>query len=165
MNNSAKIKSLVTIVIFLLITNIAMLIFFLALSKPADKRQRNSEPNGMYNSLQNDVGFDKDQLDQYQALRKEQREKVRPMFSGLRSSKKDFYNLMYSVNSDSVINVYADSIGQRQKNLDMQMFRYFKSIRNICKPEQLPKFDSSITREIRWMVGNRSGGNAQGNPK
>lgn len=166
MNNSAKIKSLVTIVIFLLITNVAMLIFFLVVSKPADKRQKNHEPNGMYNSLQNDVGFNKDQLDQYQALRKVQRDKARPMFSALRTSKKDFYYLMYSsTTSDSLINAYADSIGQRQKNLDMQMFSYFKSIRNICKPEQLPKFDSSITREIGWMVGGRPGGNTQRHTK
>lgn len=143
-----------------------MLIFFLVISKPVDRRQKNHEPNGMYNSLQNDVGFSKDQLDQYQALRKEQREKARPMFNALRTTKKDFYNLMYSsTNSDSVINVYADSIGQRQKNLDMQMFRYFKSIRNLCKPEQLPKFDSAITKEIGWMVGNRPGGNSHGRPK
>lgn len=165
MNNSAKIKSLVTIVIFLLMTNVAMLIFFLV-SKPAEKRQKNREPNGMYNSLQNDVGFNKDQLDQYQALRKVQRDKARPMFSALRTSKKDFYYLMYSSsNSDSVINAYADSIGQKQKNLDMQMFSYFKSIRNLCKPEQLPKFDSSITKEIGWMLGSRPGGNPQGHKK
>ena len=136
-----------------------MLIFFLVVSTPVDKRQRNHEPNGMYNSLQNDVGFSKDQLDQYQALRKEQRDKARPMFNALRTSKKDFYKLIYSsASSDSLINAYADSIGQRQKNLDMQMFRYFKSIRNICKPGQLARFDSSITKEIGWMVGNRPGG-------
>ena len=144
-----------------------MLIFFLALSKPADKRQKNHSPNGMYTSLQNDVGFNKDQLDQYQALRKEQRDKMRPLFNELRTSKKDFYKLLYSsANSDSLVSADADSIAQKQKTVDMHMFRYFKSIRNLCKPEQLPQFDSSITREIGWMVGSRpGGGNAQGHPK
>ncbi len=166
MNNSAKIKALVTIVIFLLITNIAMLIFFLVLSKPADKRQKNHDFNGMYNSLQNDVGFTKDQLDQYQVLRVDQREKAGPMFNELRNAKKDFYKLMYSpANSDSLVNADADLIAQKQKAVDMQMFRYFKNIRNICQPVQLPKFDSTIAQEIRRMVGGRPGSKQTGHTK
>lgn len=165
MNNSTKIKSLITIIVFLLITNIAMLIFFLATSRPVDTKQKNRDFNGMYNSLQSDVGFTKDQLDQYQALRKEQRDKVRPLFNDLRNAKKDFYKLIYSsTNSDSLINADADSIAQRQKDLDMQMFRYFKNIRNICTPEQLPKFDTTITKEIGRMVGGRPGRDDKSHP-
>ena len=135
-----------------------MLIFFLASGKSADSRQKNRDFNGMYNSLQNDVGFTKDQLGQYQALRKQQRDNVRPLFNELRTSKKDFYNLIYSsANPDSLINANADSIAQKQKALDMQMFRYFKSIRSICTPAQLPKFDTTVTKEIGRMIGGRSG--------
>lgn len=166
MSHSTKIKSLVTIIIFLLITNIAMLIFFLASGRPADTRQKNREFNGMYNSLQSEVGFTKDQLDQYQALRKEQRDKVRPLFNELRNAKKDFYKLIYSSASpDSLINADADSIAQKQKALDMQMFRYFKNIRSICTPEQLPKFDTTVTKEIGRMVGGRPGNAKQGHSK
>lgn len=166
MNNITKTKSLVAIIIFLLITNIAMLIFFILLSKPVDRRQRNHEYNGMYNSLQNEVGFSKDQLDQYQALRKVQRDKVRPLFNELRNAKKDFYGLMYNNDiSDSLINVDADSIAQKQKTLDIQMFTYFKSIRNICTPGQIQKFDSSINKEVARMVGGRPGNNRKEHTK
>ncbi|MEO9144009.1 MAG: hypothetical protein ABI237_00495 [Ginsengibacter sp.] len=158
MNNSAKIKSLIIIIIFLLITNIAMLIFFLAAGKPTDRMQKNHGPNGMYNALQNEVGFTKDQLDQYQALRTEQWTKARPLFDQLRNSKKNFYHLMYSsTNSDSLINANADSIAQKQKALDVHMFRYFKNVRNICQPGQLPKFDSTISKDIGRMIGGPSG--------
>ncbi|HET7119088.1 MAG TPA: hypothetical protein VFI29_21525 [Hanamia sp.] len=166
MNNITKTKSLVAIIIFLLITNIAMLIFFIVLSKPVDKRQRNHEYNGMYNSLQNEVGFSKDQLDQYQALRKVQREKVRPLFNELRNTKKNFYGLMYNQSiSDSFLNADADSIAQKQKTLDIQMFNYFKSIRNICTPGQIQKFDSAINRQVMRMVGGHPGGSRQGHTK
>ena len=166
MNNSAKIKVLVTIVIFLLITNIAMLIFFLATGKHPDSGQKNRDFNGMYNSLQSEVGFTKDQLDQYQVLRVDQREKAGPMFNALRNAKKDFYKLMYSpANSDSLINAGADSIAQKQKVVDIQMFRYFKNIRDICQPGQLPKFDSAIAHEIGRMIGGRPGSNKQGHTK
>lgn len=166
MNNTTKTKSLVTIIIFLLITNIAMLIFFIALSKSPDKRQRIHEQNGMYNSLQNDVGFSKDQLDQYQSLRKDQRDKAKPLFIGLRNAKKNFYGLIYNKNiPDSLLNADADSIAQKQKTLDMQMFRYFNSIRNICSPDQLEKFDTIINVQITRMVSWRPGNNRQDHSK
>ena len=63
--------------------------------------------------------------------------------------------------SDSLINAGADSIAQKQETLDMQMFRYFKNIRNICTPDQLQKFDSTIKNEVARMVGGRSAKNNQ----
>jgi Spy/CpxP family protein refolding chaperone len=165
MNQTTKTKSLVTIIIFLLITNIAMLVFFILLSKPVDKRQRNRETNGMYTSLQNEVGFSKDQLDKYQLLRKEQIGKVRPLFNEVRNAKKDFYGLIYSENiPDSLINADADSIAQKQKSLDMQMFGYFQNIRNICKPDQIQKFDSTLKKEVVRMV-DKPARNSQGHKK
>ncbi len=154
MNNNKKTKSLITIIIFLLITNITMLIFFVVQSKPAERRQRNHESNGMYNSLQNDVGFSKDQLDQYQSLREQQMKKVHPMFDEVREAKKDFYGLMNSSQtSDSLVNADADSIAQKQKHLDLQMFGYFKNVRAICTDAQKPKFDSLMKKVVMRMIG------------
>ena len=164
MNNNTKTKTLVTIIVFLLITNIAMLIFFIMSNGPIEKKQRNQQ-NGMYNSLKNDVGFSKEQLDKYQLLRKEQIGKVRPLFNEVRNAKKDFYGLIYSENiPDSLINADADSIAQKQKSLDMQMFGYFQNIRNICKPDQIQKFDSTLKKEVVRMV-DKPARNSQGHKK
>lgn len=154
MNDTKKYKALVSIIIFLLITNFAMLLFFIILDKPADKRAKDRTENGMYNSLQQDVGFSKDQLDQYQSLRTIQRKNVRPLFDKVRQSKMDFYGLLYVQDvSDSAVAAEADSIAQTQKELDLQMFNHFKKIRNICTPDQLPKFDSTIKKVIIRMTG------------
>jgi Spy/CpxP family protein refolding chaperone len=154
MNSNTKTKSLVTIIIFLLITNIAMLVFFVVLSKPAERRQRGHESNGMYKSLQNEVGFSQDQLKQYQALREEQMKNVRPRFNEVRESKKAFYGLISSDQvSDSLLNADADSIAEKQKSLDMQMFLYFKNIRKICTPDQIGKYDTLMKKVIGRMVG------------
>lgn len=129
-----------------------MLIFFIVLSKPL-KRQRNHETNGMYNALQNEVGFSKDQLAKYQSLRKEQMQKVKPLFNEVRNAKKDFYALIYSANiPDSLINADADSIAQKQKTLDLQMFSYFKTVRNLCTARQTQKFDSTLKKEVARMI-------------
>lgn len=154
MNNDKKTKSLITIIIFLLITNIAMLIFFVVLSKPAERRERNHQQNGMYNSLENEVGFTKDQLDQYKALREEQMKKVHPLFNEVRIAKNDFYGLINSGQvSDSLLNADADSIAQKQKNLDLQLFGYFKNVRAICTELQKPKFDSLMQKVEMRMIG------------
>ncbi|MEO8111347.1 MAG: hypothetical protein ABI594_14990 [Ginsengibacter sp.] len=149
MNTNKKNKSLISIIIFLLITNIAMLIFFVMLNKPAQPKIENVEQGRFSTSLQKDVGFTKEQVDEYQALRKAHFEKMRPLFKTLRDTKFQFYDLMYaSPVSDSLVNIAGDSIGEKQKQLDMQMFHYFESVRKVCRPEQLPKFDTAVKNLI-----------------
>jgi Spy/CpxP family protein refolding chaperone len=154
MNNDKKTRSLIVIIIFLLITNIAMLIFFVMQGKPGERRQRNHENNGMYDSLKDDVGFSQGQLNQYKSLREEQMKKVHPMFDEVREAKKDFYALISSRQvSDSLINADADSIAQKQKHLDLQMFGYFKNVRAICTESQKQKFDTLMRKVVVRMVG------------
>jgi Spy/CpxP family protein refolding chaperone len=162
----SKTRSLVTIIIFLLITNVGMLLFFVFSSKPVKKEpDREQGGGGMYNSLQKEVGFSTAQLDRYQVLRKEQRDIVRPLFVELRAAKKNFYDLLYSDTvSDSLIIADADSIAQKQKKLDIQMFHYFKNIRNMCTPDQLQKFDSTVNKVVTRMIG-RSGKSNHDNKK
>lgn len=157
----AKTRSLVTIIIFLLITNVGMLLFFIFSSKPSVKKESGRDQGGsMYNSLQNEVGFSTAQLERYQVLRKEQRDIVKPLFGELRTAKKDFYDLLYTDTiSDSLVIADADSIAQKQKKLDLQVFRYFKNIRNICTPGQLQKFDSTVNKVVIRMVGRSGKGN------
>jgi len=149
-----KYKALVSIIIFLLITNIIMLILFMGNGNSSDKKNRSHDQNGFYTLLQKEVGFSKPQLDQYQALRIEQRKTIKPLFEKIRKSKENFYELLYFENiSDSLLNNDADSIALTQKQLDLQMFFHFKKIRNICSQAQLPKFDSSIKKVIIHMIG------------
>lgn len=128
-----------------------MLVFFLVLYKPV---QRNSHQNGMSGTLQKEVGFSKQQLDAYQSLRKQQLDSVHLLFDNVRKAKMDFYNLMYTSQvSDSVVNNAADLIAQKQKALDLHMFNHFKMVRNICTPDQLQKFDTTIKKVIIRMTG------------
>ena len=159
MNSESKNKSLVSIIIFLLITNVVMLIFFLVLNKPIQRNTRLRDQNGMSGMLQKDVGFTKDQLNTYQTLRKGQLDSVHILFDEVRKAKMDFYNLIYTPNvADSTLISAADEIAVRQKTLDLHMINHFKMVRNICSPDQVQKFDSSIKKIIVRMVG-KSGRN------
>ncbi|MEO8860835.1 MAG: hypothetical protein ABI358_05395 [Ginsengibacter sp.] len=157
MESTTKNKSLISIIIFLLITNIAMLIFFLALNNPAQKNLSTRDQNGMSGMLQKEVGFSKDQLDKYQSLRKEDLDSIHSLFDGLRKTKMSFYSLIYSSNvSDSSVKNAANLAAEKQKSLDLKMFTHFKMVRNICTPEQLEKFDSTIKKVFIRMTS-RSG--------
>ena len=139
-----------------------MLVFFLVLSKPDPKNSHGRDQNGMSGMLQKEVGFTKEQLDTYQSLRKEQLDKIHPLFDDLRKAKTDFYNLIYTSQvSDSSVNKAADVIAEKQKTLDLQMFNHFKMIRNICTPDQLQKFDTTLKKVIIRMTG-RSGKDGRG---
>ena len=153
MMESKKYKGLVSIIIFLLITNIVMLILFMSDRNIVDKRNTNHDQKSLYTLLQKEVGFSQTQLDQYQAMRTEQRKNIKPLFDNIRKSKENFYELLYMEKAtDSALNNDADSIAQTQKKLDLQMFGHFKKIRNICTPEQIQKFDSSIKKVIVRMI-------------
>jgi protein CpxP len=154
MNPESKNKSLVFIILFLLLTNVVMLIFFLVLNKPVQRNMRGRDQNGMSGMLQKDVGFTKDQLDTYQVLRKDQLDSIHTLFDEVRKAKMNFYNLIYTPNvADSTLIAAADEIAVRQKNLDLHMINHFKMVRNICSPDQVQKFDSSIKKIIARMVG------------
>jgi periplasmic protein CpxP/Spy len=153
MDTITKNKSLVSIIIFLLITNLAMLFFFLKVNNPVQKSPGGHDQNGISTLLKNDVGFRDDQIEKYKSLRKEHLEKVRALFDDLRKSKENLYNLLYApAVSDSVINNAADKIAEKQKGLDMEMFNHFKLYRNICDSNQLEKFDTTIKKVITRLI-------------
>lgn len=149
--NSAK--PLIFIIILLVITN-AILLFLLI--SGSNSKSSSKDNSGMYFVLKDSVGFTNEQLAQYQTLRETQFKKMKPLFQKVNNSKEQFYKLALSpVANDSIIHSKADSIGYHQKNADLQMFRYFVQLRNLCTPEQLAKFDSNYPIVIRKMIGKR----------
>ena len=146
-------KSLVFIILVLFLANVLLLFFFVSKSNAENKSHGS---NGLYTVLKDSVGFSENQLAQYQDLRKNQFEQVKPLFDQIKKSKENFYQLIYEENlTDSIKMQKADSIGQSQKMLDLQMFHYFQQVRKICTPEQLPQFDKALQNVVKSMTGKR----------
>lgn len=162
--NTGNNKILIIIIGFLLLTNVAMLIFFVL---PDKSRHRDREWRNKHKSfsemLKQDVGFTDQQYAQYQDRREQQRQTVRKEFGNIRKLKKNYYDLLFHpAATDSVIHAYGDSLSQKQQWLDSRLFFYFKDLRKIATPEQLPKFDSAVQVTLNRMIGtaprNRSAG-------
>jgi protein CpxP len=150
-------KSLIFIIIFLLLTNLAVLGYFL-FNKKGPKPKAESHAPGIEMELRKDVGFNDDQIAQYKVMRDEQWKKFRPMFDDVRKAKDSLFRLLGNENAnDSVVASVAAVIGERQKAMDLQAFSHFKKIRMLCSADQLAKYDSLIPRLIRKMGGGKRG--------
>lgn len=145
-------KNLIFIIAVLLLTNIAVLVYFLWPTKSHSKLSH-GKGNGMTEMLQNEVGFNDQQVAQYLQLRDRQRQTIRPMFDEMRKAKDSLFRLMGNTTvSDSTINRAADAIAQKQRALDLQTFNHFKQVRSLCvSPEQQVKYDSAVLKMFRKM--------------
>ena len=145
MNNS-KFRILIFLVVFLLLTNIGLLLYFTAFNKAAPKTNRPEKRGpGITAFLQNDLGFSKEQMENLDSLKKQHRAAIKPLFDELGKSKDSFYQLIGKPGvSDSALQAAANAIGRKQASLDLQFFQNFNSLRKLCTDQQLAKFDSAM---------------------
>ena len=156
MTATAKNKSLVAVIIFLLITNIAMLVFLLFFNTPG-KRMRGKE-DGISTFLKKEVQFDEKQMDAYKTLKEKHIQSLKPVFEEMRTAKDSFYNLLYQAETnDSLVAGKAAAISSKQAFLDVSMLKHFKNVRQLSKPEQLPQFDSLFKTVIQRFTHGKSG--------
>jgi len=149
MNQLSRNKVLLTIIAVLLLTNIVMLVLFLRI-KPV---QQEAKKLGFTEKLKNQVGFTPQQLAVHEAKKKAFWASVRERSAEIKKTKEDFYHYMYDPSvPDSVVEAKANIIGDQQKQLDLFVIRYFKYIRTLCTPEQLPKYDSLLPLLIERMT-------------
>jgi protein CpxP len=136
-------KLLLLLIGFLLVTNVAMLLFFMN-SRPTERKGMRAERKAMMTSfLQNEIGFSQQQLTQYDSLTEQHKRTVRAMFESARKDKESQVKQLTADNfSESSINGLSTVAAAKQKEMEVEMFTHFKNVRNICTPAQLPKFDS-----------------------
>jgi Spy/CpxP family protein refolding chaperone len=143
MNTQPNNKRLLIIIGILLFANL-VLVSFLILNKPTTKRYIRGDRKAMITSfLQNEIGFNQHQLQQYDSLNEQHRTKIKSMFDAARSDKEnEFKQLAISNFSDSAIVNTATIFAGKQREIEITMFNHFKEIRTLCTPQQQPKFDS-----------------------
>ncbi|MEO5563548.1 MAG: hypothetical protein ABIR18_08935 [Chitinophagaceae bacterium] len=152
-------KALVFVIAVLLLSNIAMLYFFL---KKEKCNEGNKKPVGareyMAEKLKNEVGFTDSQIAKYKELSGKHKESMRPLFEEIGLAKDSLYKLLLQEPSDSTINHYLEMIGEKQEAIDKRIFNHFLTLKHICTPDQETKYDSVIQRAIKGMINPRRGG-------
>jgi hypothetical protein len=153
MSNGSRNKNLLVIIVVLLLTNIALLGYFLWFKNSGkEQHSNNRERTGIADMLRKEVGFDTVQMTSYREMRETQKQVLRPMFDAMRTAKDSLFSQIgKSGPEDTLVLKMAAVIGQRQQDLDMQTFRYFSKVRELCKPDQVRAYDSLITQMFRRM--------------
>ena len=83
------------------------------------------------------------QLQQYDTLSKQFKEKTKNNPDSLRGNKEEQFKILGIKGfSQSAIDSIVTRSAENQKAMELQMMNHFISIRKLCTPEQQPKFDS-----------------------
>jgi periplasmic protein CpxP/Spy len=135
-----KSKIFLFIIGILLLTNFVLLFFFLQEPKKDSHLDRRAYIAAF---LKDEIGFDQNQLKQFDTLSSHHRENMKNIWDKTRIPKgEQFRQLAAGQFTDSAIDAVAEQSAKRQKTVELMMCAHLKNIRLLCKPEQLPKFDS-----------------------
>jgi protein CpxP len=146
---SSRNKLLLLIITVLVISNLALAAFLVFGKKCGPKHMRQGR-EAFSNFIKKELNFSEEQSGKFQQLTTEHFEKMRPIMQDIRQAKDSFFSLMRQpdVPSDSVLLAGADQIAQKQKFQELQSFRHFRQVRELCNDEQKPKFDTLIKKMI-----------------
>jgi periplasmic protein CpxP/Spy len=146
MSTQTKSKLYLLIIGILTIANIALLYFLLnGNCKPLKKKGGWAAHDAAARDfLQNNIGFDKQQLIQFDTLVKQHREKMKAIMDENKKEKENQFKQLGSAGfTDSAIANAVKIKAQSQSNVDMQLFQYLKNLRKLCTTDQIAKYDTS----------------------
>ena len=140
------------LLIFLIIVNAFFLYNYLGNGEKEDA----PEPKRPGNFLAKELGFDELQKEQFRALGKEHHQNMRGLSEGIRALKDDLFK---GLSDASLKNVNIDSIaaliGEKEKAKDLEVFRHFRSVQELCNDKQKEKFSNIINDALRKGDGNQ----------
>ena len=136
-----KSKLLPSLLVILILLN-GVLIFML-LKKPHEKKRHQQEKNFLIKKLQ----FTDHQKDKFLSFDEVHKENMTRLDQQIRKQKDVLFNSF----SDGVVNIDSLSllIGELTGKKDVEVFRFFKSVRKICTKGQQEKFDKIINKALK----------------
>ena len=152
MQGPSRNRTLFFILIISLLANIVMLAYFGWIRESFHHGPRNWPNSPISVFLKKDIGFTDQQMEAYNKLRLQNRQKMKPLFEEVRQAKVGFYEHLddQQVN-DSLLDAAAAQVGEKQKALDLQTLKNFRQLRDLCTEDQKRRYDSLITGVINNM--------------
>lgn len=143
-------RFLVLLVAILLTANLGLMLYFFVFRHKEPPPVRPSE------YMQKKLGLNTDQAAKFQKLTDQHKEAVKPVINDMRKLKDSLYNLLQQPNAkDSEVTAMAVKIGDKQKQLEIMIFRHFQRLRAVCDSSQLPKFDTLVHRMVNRGPGHK----------
>lgn len=141
----SKNKTLVFIILLLLVTNLAVLGYFLFYRKNV----QSPKPRDFNTILQKEVGLNDKQIAQYNEIKKDHWQQAKAKMEQIIKIKNNLFDLSKQPNTpDSIVEKLADSIGLLQKDVEMHAYKHLLATRAIITPNQQAAYDSFMKRII-----------------
>ncbi len=140
-------RSLTIAVVFLLLTNIALVFFMLNKKQQGDKKRSRVDPSEM---MVKELNMTEQQQKDYKLQKEEHLKNIKPLFDSVRAAKTAFFALVKDENAgDSLVNAYSLRISEKQSAIDKLTFAHFRKVRNLFTAEQQPKFDQFVQKMMQ----------------
>lgn len=141
-----KSKFLIAVIVVLFISN--GILFFMFLKAP----ERHEGPKQI---IIEKLGFDKNQVIQYEKLIQKHRQYVRDNELKMNELRTDLYSHLMSADSDSFdFESMILNISKQQALAEKINFSHFLEIKKLCKPEQMQRFEL-LTKEIAELFSKK----------
>ena len=138
-NSSNKI--LIIVIALLFVANAVTLTLLFTGKRPANDDRKNA----MRNYLKTEVGFSDAQIVAFDTVKSRQRSQAKIIYDEIRERKQNNLKKIGSENfSDSSIKSAAVYAATQQENMEINMLRHLKDIRNLCTPPQRAIFDTGF---------------------
>jgi len=150
MSMLARSKWLLFLLGFLLIANMALLLYIFVFGK--GKQESRSESPSSY--LTKELKLTQAQEARFREMKDDYMKSMRPVWDDIRKSKDSLYTYLNDAEvPDSTVSVLTARIAEKNRRSDEMQFRHFRELRKICTPTQQTTFDTLIPRMISRMWG------------
>ena len=139
-----KIKFLYLIIVILIGTNIGLVLFMYTHKPPHPMNA-----GGPKKVISEKLHFTANQEKEYEAIIKEHQTTVQKIESKIRSSKNSLFELL-KTNDSSKKDSIIQQLGVLQTEIESAHFNHFKSLKGICKPDQMAAFNQ-LTEELNKL--------------
>lgn len=136
-----KTKFLPLTLLLLVLLNVVLI--FMLIKKTHEKQ---FEPKGK-NFLITQLNFSKEQKEKFLELDKEHRQKIIQLDHQIKSRKDILFDSFSEDNTN--ISGLTNELGNVISKKEIEIFTFFKSVRNLCSPEQVKKFDEIIAKALK----------------
>ncbi|PWH83184.1 hypothetical protein DIS18_01125 [Algibacter marinivivus] len=120
-----------------------------------------SKPPGAF--LVKELGFDDAQKEEFRALTRAHRRTMRGISDDIRGLKDVLFKGLSDASfEDTNIDSIASLIGEKEKLKDLEVYRHFKSVQELCNDKQKEKFSKIINDALHKGPGNQRGPRGDG---
>jgi hypothetical protein len=134
-------KWVLLLVLFLVLSNLALFIFAFSSAEP-----RKGRPEDW---VKKELGLSDAQDKIFKESKEQFMNSMKPRWEEVNRIKDSLYRHLGDANvPDSVIDLYTGKWSEKARENDVILFRHFHEMRRQCTPEQYARYDSLVTRMV-----------------